>query len=66
MNRWEIRKQFGRRPSLEAVIIWSVQQVLKHRGIKHPDSKRQASRRQRDKDRRAEREFLVSKRRRLA
>ena len=40
MNRYEIRRQFGCKPDLAAVLVFSLQQAL--RGSRtHPDSKRQ-------------------------
>jgi hypothetical protein len=48
MNRYEIRKQFGRNPDTCAVLVWAIQQALKGFGIKHPDRKRQRTTRQRD------------------
>lgn len=47
MNRREIRKQFGRRVPLEAVLIYAIQHALKGYRITHPDSKRQRKARNR-------------------
>ena len=48
MNRYEIRKQFGKSPDLYAVLVWATQQALKGFGKTHPDSKRQRCTRERD------------------
>jgi hypothetical protein len=48
MDRHDIRKMFGRKPSLDAVLIWSLQQALKGIRAKHPDGKRQRRRKERD------------------
>jgi hypothetical protein len=48
MNRYEVRKQFGRNPSLYAVLVWATQQALRGYGVKHPDHKRQRTTRLRD------------------
>jgi hypothetical protein len=40
MTRLAMWHQFGRRPSLEAVLLYAVQQALKGYGKTHPDSKR--------------------------
>ena len=48
MNRYQIRKQFGRNPDTCAVLVWAVQQALKGYRTRHPDHKRQRCTRQRD------------------
>lgn len=48
MNRWQLREQFGTRPDVHAVLIWSVQHALKGWGTRHPDMKRQRKARLRD------------------
>jgi hypothetical protein len=40
MNRRELRKQFGRNPSLSAVIVYAVQQALRPFGCNHGDPSR--------------------------
>jgi hypothetical protein len=47
MNRYQMRKQFGRHPDLAAVLVWSLQHALKAIGT-HPDGKRQRKSRKRD------------------
>jgi hypothetical protein len=44
----KIRKQFGRKPNLSAVLIWAAQQALRCFGAKHSDSKRQRTTKLRD------------------
>jgi hypothetical protein len=48
MNRYEMRRQFGRNPDTCAVLVWAIQQALKGIGKRHPDGKRQRKSRLRD------------------
>ena len=48
MDRYQIRKQFGRNPDLYAVLIYATQKALKGIGVKHPDHKRQRCTKLRD------------------
>ena len=57
MTRCEVRKQFGRNPSLHAVLVWATQQALRGYGVKHPDRKRQRTTRLRDVSIQAAREL---------
>lgn len=57
MNRYEVRKQFGKNPDLYAVLVWATQKALKGYRTTHPDSKRQRTTRLRDVSIQAAREL---------
>ena len=57
MNHRQMRRQFGARPSLEAVLVYAVQHALKGFRIRHPDGKRQRCARLRAKEFAAAREL---------
>ena len=48
MDHYKMRRMFGKKPALSAVLVWATQQALKGIGVTHPDTKRQRTTRQRD------------------
>jgi len=52
MNRRALRKQFGKNPSLSAVLVYAVQQALRPLGRNHGDPSRSRTARLRELERR--------------